>query len=185
MSSPSGSTTDLPRAGSAEHRGGHGPWKPAIAASRLVIAAGAVVVGILAGATNLTADTPIDSPFLLFAAVLTLGGTTLLGLPRLRPGRAGWLAGGATTLIGLVLAAFLPVRETCCDSSYTFSWGLPMPWTTAGGDTPRQAYANMAATLHQTDTLSAAADMLFWVYAGLIVGVVVGLLRRALRARLG
>ncbi|GAA3913559.1 hypothetical protein [Actinoplanes auranticolor] len=109
---------------------------------------------------SLAAVTPVDVPLLVFAVVLTLAGTLLLGLPWLRPhaGRAGWLAGCATTLIGSALAALLPVRQTCCDAAYTFSWGLPLPWITASGDTPDQAYATMRATLVETDTLSAAAE---------------------------
>ena len=58
-----------------------------------------------------------------------------------------------------------------------------MPWITAGGDTPPLAYATMKAALHETDTLSATADLLFWASVGLIVGAAVRLARRALHNR--
>jgi hypothetical protein len=151
-------------------RDGYLPWRPAIAASsRFVVGAGTVTLGVLAGTMNLGGDVPVDWAFLLFAAVLTLGGVALLRLPRLR--RLGWLAGGATTVAGLALAAFLPVREACCDAAYTFSWGLPLPWGTSAGDTPGAARAITLTALPEIDTFSAVADVVFWVYAGLLVGI--------------
>lgn len=91
MSSPSGSTTDPPGGRSAECRDGGKPWKVAAAAlSRLVVGAGTVAVGLVAGVVSLAAATPVDVPLLVSAVVLTLAGTLLLGLPWLRPyaGRA-------------------------------------------------------------------------------------------------
>ncbi|MGX6604263.1 hypothetical protein ACWKSP_19315 [Micromonosporaceae bacterium Da 78-11] len=183
MSRESGSTPGSSAAVPVEDRDGFGPWRGAVAvAARVVVGAGSVALGVLVGMLDLASDVPIDWAILLSAAMLTLGGTTLLALPRLRPeaGRSGWFAGGATTLIGLALAVFLPVRQGCCDAAYTFAWGLPHPWNTSSGDTPGQAYAGM---LDQVDTFSAGLDALFWTYAGLIVGVAVGLVRRAVRPR--
>jgi hypothetical protein len=177
--------TAPPEADQMTGRDGYLPWRPALAAAaRVIVGAGSATLGVLAFTMNLGSDVPVDWPFLLFAAVLTLGGAALLVLPRLRlsAGWPAWLAGGATTLGGLAVAAFLPVRETCCDAAYIYSRGLPLPWAANYGDTPGQA---RAITLSGADTFSVVADVVFWLFAGLLAGVAAAAVRRLLRGRPG
>ncbi|GAA1653238.1 hypothetical protein GCM10009828_098100 [Actinoplanes couchii] len=60
-----------------------------------------------------------------------------------------------------------PLRQTCCDTVWTVTLGLPLPWTTGNGDTEAQA-------MHQAwtgpwDPISATANVLFWAYAAAIL----------------
>jgi hypothetical protein len=175
-------------AATAGSTAGSEPWRTVLAtASRIVIGAGTVALGLVFLPLGVQDDIAVDVPFLIFATVFTIGGATLLALPRLLPasGLPERLAGAVVTLAGLLTAGLLPVRQPCCDAAYTYSWGLPLPWATGGGDTRGEAAATVWTGPVHVDTVSAVGDVLFWAYAGLLVLVVVGATRRALRDRVG
>nr|BFE74137.1 hypothetical protein GCM10020092_074380 [Actinoplanes digitatis] len=67
--------------------------------------------------------------------------------------------------------------QVCCDAAWTVSLGLPMPWSTGGGDTWSQAVGD--AWHGSWDPVSALANAIFWAYAGMIVAIAADLLRRA------
>jgi hypothetical protein len=107
----------------------------------------------------------------------------MIAQARQRPwiGRAGRIAGTAVGVGGLLAGLVTPVQQTCCDAAWTVGVGLPLPWTTGHGDTWSQAVGE--AWRGSWDPVSAIANTIFWGYAGLIVAVLVGLVRRARATR--
>jgi hypothetical protein len=131
---------------------------------------------------------------LLFAAVLILGGTLLVAVPRplnvagvgdvRAPGSVrGWVGGAAAGLVGLTVCAVLPLGHSCCDGAWTVTLGLPLPWTAGTGDTWGDALSQ--AWDDPWHPLAAAGDAICWAYAAMVVVMVAGLLRRAQRERFG
>jgi hypothetical protein len=106
-----------------------------------------------------------DVPYLLFHAVVLVGGIVLLALDWIgpKPGTGGCVAAGAVTGTGMIVSA-LSVRH-----------GYPFAFV-ARDDGVGQAGR------WQTDALHAVADLIFWAYLGLMVLVMVSLFRRAPKA---
>jgi hypothetical protein len=101
-----------------------------------------------------------DVPYLVFHAVVLVGGVVLLALDWIgpKPGTAGYVAAGAVAGAGMIISA-LSVRH-----------GYPF------------AFVARDDGVGETDTLHAVADLIFWAYLGLMVVVVVSLFRRAPKA---
>jgi hypothetical protein len=133
--------------------------------ARLLTGWGCLGIGALNLAMGLT-----DVAYLLFHAVLAIGGGVLLsaGLLRRRPGRVAWLVGGTVTLLGLVISA-LPRTSTaiCCLSDYDKRHGFPFT-----------LLAERSGHWH-TDGGRAVADLVFWACIGMFALVAVAAARPA------
>jgi hypothetical protein len=138
------------------------------AALRLTVGWFCVAIGILDLVVELDRRTGMpDGPFLLFHAVLVIGGGGLLALAWIapRPGVPGYVAGG-TVLVGGTLVSALPVATTvCCLPAFTVRHGFPFTFL-----------ARDDGTRWHIDGQHLLADLMFWGYAGLIVLVVVAVL---------
>ena len=149
------------------------------AAFRLIVGWLSVAIGILN--VLVEADRSTGGPdvaYLLFHAVLIVGGIALLGVPWLgrHPGAAGYLAGGVVAAAGLLITA-VPVTDTvCCLSAFDVRHGFPFSFLA------RYDQRGDAGRWH-LDGQHLVADVLFWTYAGLIALVVVALLRRLTAGR--
>jgi hypothetical protein len=138
---------------------------------RLIVGWISVLVGVLGLGLELDrgGGSP-DGAYLLFHAMLVIGGVLLISLPRIgAPGLAGYAAGGAVMCAG-VLGSALPVNDAgCCMTAFAVRHGYPFILAARTEDGARW----------HVDGERLVADLLFWGYAGLIVLVVVALTRRA------
>jgi hypothetical protein len=177
--------TDVPPPGAYPAVDALGPWRHTLlTVARVLVGGGSVICGLVLGSMTVAAyATEWDAA--VFSSMLVLGGVILLAQARQRPqtSRVAWIAAAAVTAAGLAASVLVPVGRSCCDAAWTVALGLPMPWTTGGGDTWSQAVGD--AWTGRWDPVSAVADVLFWAYAGMIVLVVVGLARRATRHSVG
>jgi hypothetical protein len=155
----------MSHAGPAEHD--PGLLTSSATVVRLLVGWSGTAIGIL----NLSMG--VDSvSYLLFHALLLITGVLLLGVDRLigdrRPDRTAFLAAGGVTLLGLVLSA-VPATTVCCMRDHAERHGFPFallghdpgPWRFSFG--------------------LAVADLVFWLFAGVIVLVLVTLVRPARR----
>ncbi len=135
----------------------------------LRVMAGWFLAGI--GALNLAVevDGGLTGAYLVFHVVLLLGGMLLLTRRRLRPGRAGYLAGALVCLAGLALGA-LRHSSGCCMAAYPGRYGYPYPFLGTG------------AGLH-VDPKYLVADLIFWACAGLLTLTLVTVAGRGLPER--
>ncbi len=97
--------------------------------------------------------------FVVFHVMVTLGGAVLLGLHRVRPSRAGYLAAVLVTVSGLGIG-LLVVTDRCCLADYPQRRGFPFPCLGLG----RGVHADLRYV---------GADLVFWACAGLITMVLV------------
>lgn len=152
-----------------------GLWTSFGSALRLIVGWFSVTIGLLnllVEADRTTGEA--DPAYLVFHAVLVVGGGVLLAAPWLGrdPGRAGYVTGGLVAAAGMIAGA-VPVRNTvCCLSAFDERHGYP--FSIAARDD--------AARWH-VDSQHLIADLLFWGYAGLLALVVVALVRRLTRRR--
>ncbi|MBB4764617.1 hypothetical protein ACFQFC_10450 [Amorphoplanes digitatis] len=148
------------------------------AAVRVLAGAGSVIFGLYVGGMNATAY-EAEWHVSVFAAVVIMGGVVLIARARRRErtSRPGRIAGTAVGVVGLLAGTVIPMGQVCCDAAWTVSLGLPMPWSTGGGDTWSQAVGD--AWHGSWDPVSALANAIFWAYAGMIVAIAADLLRRA------
>jgi hypothetical protein len=114
----------------------------------------------------------VDVPFLLFHAVLLVGGGLLLGLGWFapRPRLADYLTGGAILVFGSLLSSLPATTTVCCLPAYAVRHGYPFAF--AGHDDGGRWHVDGPYLI---------ADVLFWALAGLIVLIVIAMLRRAAR----
>ncbi|KUL21929.1 hypothetical protein [Actinoplanes awajinensis] len=111
-----------------------------------------------------------DGPaYAIFHVAVTLGGTVLLSLHRIRPSRTGYQIAALTGLAGLGLG-LLPTTTRCCLAFYPQRRGYPFPFLGSGGG------------LH-LDGRYLAADLVFWVCAGLVTLVGARFVERLLPER--
>ncbi len=152
-----------------------GLWTSFGSASRLIVGWLSVAVGALGllVEADRSTGTP-DVTYLLFHAVLVVGGAVLLSVPVLgrRAGRAGHVAAGGVAAAGMIAGAVPVTTTVCCLSAYDVRHGFPFSF----------AARDDGAGWH-VDGQHLVADLLFWGYAGLFVLVAVALLRRLRPAR--
>jgi hypothetical protein len=153
-----------------------------LTAGRVLAGGGSVLIGLYLGGMNATAY-EAEGNVSVFSAVVITGGIILIAQARRRPRlrRAAWIAGTAAGAAGLLAAIVIPVSQTCCDTAWIVSLGLPLPWSTGHGDTWGQAVGE--AWRGSWDPGSAIANVVFWAYAGMIVAGMIDLVRRGKRTR--
>lgn len=150
---------------------GPGLWTSFGAALRLIVGWFSVTIGLLDLLVEVdrTARTP-DTVYLLFHAVLVVGGILLLAGAWLgrRPGVAGLVAGGVVAAAGMVAGAVPVTNSVCCLSGFDMRHGFPFSFVARDDGGP-----------WHLDAPHLAADLLFWAYAGLFARTVVALVRRS------
>jgi hypothetical protein len=116
-----------------------------------------------------------DGAYLAFHVMLVIGGALMVSFSRVAAGAgaAGYWAGGAVLVGGMILSGVRAFDAECCLSGYAVRYGYP--FSLAASD---------AGTWH-LDGPRLVADLLFWGYAGLIVLVLVACARRATGRRDG
>jgi FtsH-binding integral membrane protein len=142
-------------------------------AVRALVGGGSVVLGLFMGGMNATAY-EAERNLWAFSGMAIIGGIVMIARARrpLPTSRAGWIAGAAVGVVGLLVSLVIPTQRTCCDAVWRVSLGLPLPWTTGYGDTWSQAVGE--AWRDTWDPVSAILNAIFWAYAGLVVAVVIG-----------
>jgi hypothetical protein len=138
---------------------------PARTALRLIVGWLCVAISVLNLTDEIGRPSGVsDVPYLIFHAVVLVGGMVLLALEWIgpKPGTAGYVAAGVVTGAGMIFSA-LSVRH-----------GYPFGFLVRNEG---------AAGRWHVDTPHAIADVIFWAYLGLMVLVVVSLLRRARKTR--
>ena len=142
---------------------------------------------LVGGLTWLLLNLPGTHPVLdtVVSLVLAAGGLVLLMPHRITlPRRITGLTAAGAALAGTVagLAATASQASTIAD---VVARGWPFHWLQRGGiaDDPETARRIALAADWQVDGVAAAADLLFWAYAGMLVVVVVVLVRRSARER--
>ncbi|GIE99076.1 hypothetical protein [Paractinoplanes rishiriensis] len=142
----------------------------AVTMLRLLAGWAGTALGLLGLAMGIdTGPGSTDGPYLIFHGMLLSTGLALLavGLLRKRSGPAGYLAGGAVAVAGLVLSALPSTSAGCCLRQYPERHGFP--FTLLGGG---------AGEWH-VDVSHLVADLIFWGCAGFFVLVLVTQLRPA------
>ena len=158
-----------------------------------VLAAGAGTASLLIGMVLLGAELAAgggrERSFLLFAGVCAAGGAALLLVLRLhlRPGRLGWAAVAAATLVGTGVGLLNGTERVCCMFVYAVSRGYPFTWLhrSAAAEHPATAKAAALRDPWSVQVEAALANTVFWVQLGLVVVAAVLLFRRAVRDRVG
>jgi hypothetical protein len=150
---------------------GPGLWMSLVTALRLIV--GWFSVAIAALDLIIEIDRPIgvsDGSYLVFHVVWLVGGMVLLGLDWIdpRPDRVGYVAGGAVTVAGMVIAAVPATTSVCCQSAFSVRHGYPFVFV-----------ARQDAGPWHLDSPHAIVDLMFWAFLGLMVLVVVARLRRS------
>jgi hypothetical protein len=142
-----------------------GRWGSFGAGLRLLVGWFSVAIALL----NLLAelDRLPDRAYLLFHALLLVGGLLLISFGWGAAGRAGY-AGFGAVLTGGMLGSALPANHAvCCMTRYSVRHGFPFTFLARddGGG-------------WHVDSPQLVADLLFWGYAGLIALVLVATARR-------
>jgi hypothetical protein len=140
-------------------------WRSYGTTLRLIVGWFSVTIGTL----NLLVDLDADGPYVLFHAVLLVGGVLLLALGRIgpNPGVAGYSAFGAALGGGTLISAIPLTTTVCCMPAYSFRHGFPFPFLARDEGGP-----------WHVDSQHLLADLLFWGYVGLALLTVVSLARR-------
>jgi hypothetical protein len=130
--------------------------------ARLVLGWAFAAIGVL----NLSMGAA-GSEYLLFHVVLLVTAVPLMGFGRLRrrPTRAAWLAGGAVSLLGLVLSTLPATDADCCLRDRPDRHGFPFTMYATGGG-------------WRVDGVLLVSDLVFWSSAGFLVLTVITLLLR-------
>ncbi|WP_305785085.1 hypothetical protein [Symbioplanes lichenis] len=148
-----------------------GLWGSFGAALRLIVGWFSVAIGILNLVVEIDrSDATPDGAYLLFHAVLLVGGALLIGLGWFdpRPGLPGYAAGAAVLVAGVVLSALPRNNTVCCMSAFDERHGYPFT-----------LIARNAGSRWHVDSQHLLADLLFWGFLGLVALLAVSLLRRA------
>ncbi|MFI5932874.1 hypothetical protein [Actinoplanes sp. NPDC051494] len=147
-----------------------GLWESFGSALRLIVGWFCVAIGVLNLMVELDrADGTPDSAYLLFHFILLVGGVLLVSFAWIgvKPGIPGWSAGVAVMIAGVVFSA-LPANETvCCLTAFSERHGYPFT-----------IMARDAGSRWHVDSQHLLADLLFWGYMGLVVGLTVALTRK-------
>lgn len=145
------------------------------AALRLLVGWFSIAIGILNLLVEIDRGGADDGAYVAFHVMLVLGGVLLVSFSRLGAGAgvAGYCAGGAVLVAGMILSAVRAFDAACCMTWYAVRHGYPFSLA-----------ARDAGSWH-LDGPRLLADLLFWGYAGLIVLVVVASVRRAADRRDG
>ncbi|GAA2886218.1 hypothetical protein Acy02nite_41890 [Actinoplanes cyaneus] len=107
--------------------------------------------------------------FVVFHVMVALGGVVLLGLHRVRPSRAGYLAAALVTVAGLG-AGLLVDTDRCCLADYPQRRGFPFP------------FLGLGRGVHP-DLRQLGSDLVFWACAGLVATVLVRAVEKQLPER--
>jgi hypothetical protein len=132
-----------------------------VVGTRLLAGWACAAVGVLDLSMGIGTDTgPTDTPYLLFHVVLLAGGLLLLGFSKLpkTPTLLGYGVTAALALVATVVAALPRTESVCCLSTFDIRHGFPLTLVAWDNGTPRHF-----ATAH------AAADLVFWFLAGMIL----------------
>jgi hypothetical protein len=123
--------------------------------------------GVVLAALNLGMGVDSTS-YLTFHVVVLVAGLVLLGWGRLAPagGRLAAGAGALVTVLGPVVSALPATSTVCCLREFPERHGFPFTLLARG-----------AGGWHVSGR-GAAADLVFWACAGLLVAVALGLVRR-------
>jgi hypothetical protein len=141
---------------------------------RLLVGWFSVAIAILNVLVDL--DHAPDRAYLLFHAMLLVGGSLLISLGRSAAGTgpAGCSAGAAILIGGMLFSALPVIDAVCCMTTFSVRHGYPFTFLAR----------NDGGGWH-VDGQHLLADLLFWAYAGLVLLVLLALARRATRHRAG
>jgi hypothetical protein len=116
-----------------------------------------------------------DTAYLMFHAMLVVGGAALLAVGPLGrgPGPVGYTAGGVVATAGMLVSAIPVTNTVCCMSAFAVRHGYPFTFLARN--------EGRVGRWH-IDSQHLLADLLFWGYAGLLVLVVVALFRQGTTA---
>ncbi|AGL20961.1 hypothetical protein [Actinoplanes sp. N902-109] len=147
-----------------------GLWQSFGSALRLIVGWFSVAIGVLNLLVELDrADGQPDGAYVFFHFIVLVGGVLLVSLAWIgaKPGIAGYVAGAAVLVAGVVISA-IPANDTvCCMKAFSERHGYP--FTIAARD---------AGTRWHIDSQHLLADLLFWGYLGLVVLLTVALSRK-------
>jgi hypothetical protein len=160
---------------SADQDEGPGLWTSFGTTLRLIVGWFSVVIGALNLIVEI--DRPSgasDGPYLTFNGVWLTGGLVLLALAWIdpRPRIVGYVAGGVVALAGMIISAMPATTTICCVSEYAVRHGYPFTFVA------RNDGVGATGRWH-VDGPHAVADLMFWVFLGLMVLVLVSLVPRA------
>ncbi|GIE79509.1 hypothetical protein Aph02nite_54590 [Actinoplanes philippinensis] len=114
-------------------------------------------------------DGGLSGAYLVFHAMIAMGGVLLLLRRRPSPGPAGYALAAALVAVAIV-ATLVPHSAGCCMEAYPGRHGYPFPFLGVGGG------------LH-VDPLYLAADLIFWSCAALLAVVALAGVERVLPER--
>jgi hypothetical protein len=147
-----------------------GLWTSFAIALRLIVGWFCVAIGVLNLLVELdrTSGTT-DLPYLIFHAVLLVGGVLLLALGWIgpNPGAVGYWAGGTVAGLGVIISAIPATTTVCCLTAFSVRHGFP--YTFMARDVGARWHIDSQHTL---------ADLLFWGYCGLFALLAVSLFRQ-------
>ncbi|MEU8229463.1 hypothetical protein AB0C12_07630 [Actinoplanes sp. NPDC048967] len=151
--------------------GAPGLWGSFGGGLRLLVGWFSVAIAILNVLVDM--DHAPDRAYLLFHAMLLVGGSLLISLGRSAAGTgpAGWSAGAALLVGGMLFSALPVIDAVCCMTTFSVRHGYPFTFLAR----------NDGGGWH-VDSQHLLADLLFWAYAGLVL---LALARRATRPRAG
>lgn len=153
---------------------------------RLTVGQVSLTAGLFWLLMNLSGVHPRD----VFAGfALAAGGLVLLLWRRMAlPGRLVFAAAGATGLGGTAAGLTVRSAELCCMFGYGEGRGWPYEWLGRGAVADTAAEAQRlaeAASWGVYSPLALLVDVTVWAYTGLVLIVVIGLIRRAVRRETG
>jgi hypothetical protein len=110
-----------------------------------------------------------DLPYLIFHAVLLVGGVLLLGLGWIgpNPGAVGYATGGTVAALGMIISAIPATTNVCCLTAFSARHGFPYTFM-----------ARDAGARWHLDSQHTLADLLFWGLCGLFALLAVSLFRQ-------
>jgi hypothetical protein len=147
-----------------------GLWESFGSALRLIVGWFSVAIGVLNLLVELDrSDGQPDGAYVFFHFIVLVGGVLLVSLAWIgvKPGIAGYAAGAAVMVAGVVFGA-IPANDTvCCMTAFSERHGYPFT-----------IVARDVGSRWHVDSQHLVADLLFWGYLGLVVLLTVALTRK-------